>query len=883
MGRISVASIRITLILLLITLGYCYGQVQPLASDSIPVKDSLIAGDSLVINDTIALNDSPISTDTIAQDSIAAGVLISPDAIKSKIVYAATDSIRMDMGAKKVFMFSGADVSYEKINLKAAYIEISFDSSIVYARGEPDSTGKLKGNPVFAEGDQSFDAKTMRYNYETKKGIIKEIFTQEGDGYMHGETVKKLPDDVILIHNGAYTTCNEKCPHFQIRFGKAKVIPDDKIITGPAFLEIEHIPTPLAVPFGYFPNKKGQASGILIPQYGEEERRGFFLNEGGYYFGINDYVDLALRASIYSKGSYGIKTSSNYRKRYKYSGLVNINFANNRSGDPKIISEYESQKDFFVNWKHTQDPKARPRSNFSANVNAGTSTYNKNNSYNPNAFLQNTLTSSVSYSTSFGSAFNFSVNMNHNQNNATHVVNISLPEMALTSSRFYPFKRKVAKGKQSWYEKITVSYAMNTRNYINTYDSLLFREESLSEFRNGIKHTVPVSTNFNLLKYFNLTPTISYNERWYFSQYNRTWDADSMRVLTDTLGGFGMARDFGANAALRTTLYGIFRFKRGPVSAIRHKVVPNVTFSWTPDFSKPEFGFYQHVQNDTLGNTQKYYRFDQSVYGAPPSDKSGRISFSLSNNLEMKVRTPKDSVNETKKVVVIEKFDIGTYYDLALDSLNWSKIYMNGYTRLFKNLNITYASLWDPYIISPTDSTHRINENKFEWDVNNRLLRWDRTQWNFSLNWTLRSDTKKKQSSKGTAEELETINSKPDGYVDFNIPWNLTIGYNLNYTKDRLQKYALTTNPNDLIQTVRLNGELKITDKWKVTADVNYDFVKRKFSTAVIDIYRDLHCWEMSFHWIPFGSWKSYLLTLNVKSSVLQDLKLTKRKDWRDY
>ncbi|MFA6923555.1 MAG: putative LPS assembly protein LptD [Bacteroidales bacterium] len=823
-----------------------------------------------------------IVADTLKKDTSS---LISKDAIKTDIEYTSSDSIVFDLSEKKAYLFKNAEINYEKINLKSGYIEINFDTNTVYAKALKDSTGKEKEKPLFTDDKgESFTSETMKYNFKTKKGLIKNIFTEQGDGYMHGLTVKKDKQDVTCVKRGSYTTCNLEHPHFAIEFGKAKVIPDDKIVTGPAYLSVEDVPTPLAVPFGFFPNKKGRKSGILVPGYGESATRGFFLENGGYYFGLSDYFDASLRGDIYTRGSWGVKLSSNYKLRYKFDGLIDLKYANDVIGDLDL-PDHAIQKNFLINWRHNQDPKARPSSRFSANVQMGSVKYNRLNSYNPTNYLSNNYMSNVSYNKSwkFG---NLSLGFSHRQTLQDTSIFISFPELAFNANRFYPFKNKSRVGAARWYQSIGASYILNSRSELNTKDTLLFKPGIFSKIQSGIKHSIPISTSFKIFKYFNLTPTFNYNERWYFKTIRKRWvdtlvngsDTIVHFVKTDTIEKFNTERDFNFSANLTTKIYGMLQFKKGFIQAIRHVITPSVGFFYCPDFGAEKWGYYKTVKSDITGNTEKYSIYEGTMYGSPPASKSGSVNFSLSNNLEMKVRTPKDTVNPVKKVVLIENFTISNSYDLAKDSLNWSKIIMSGHTRLLKNIDITYSSIWDPYII---DSTGK-NLNKFEWDKNHRLIRLTNTDWNLGLNWNLSKKTKKdkkKTSKEATAEEINNIYSNYDDYIDFDNPWTLNLAYNMRYTKTHIPK---VTPKETLIQTFSFRGDLSITEKWKVGFTSGYDFKTNKFSYTSIDFYRDLHCWELKFNWIPFGFRKSYLFTINVKSSVMQDLKLTKKRDWRD-
>ncbi len=823
--------------------------------------------------------------DSITKASLLADTNIvkeSQYALESTVEYKAKDSISFDIKEQKVYMFKNTEINYEDINLKADYVEIFFKNSILQAKGLPDSSGIVKGKPEFKQSDDHFTAETIKYSFKTKKGYITGIITEQGDGFLQGDVVKKLPDNSALFKDGIYTTCNHHdSPHFCIHLTKAKMIPNDKIVSGPAYLVIENVPTPLAIPFGFFPNKKGQTSGILIPAYGESSNRGFFLENGGYYFAISDYIDLALRGDIYSRGSWAIKANSSYNKRYKYNGNFNINYAENYIGESEM-PDYQKNKDFFVRWSHNQDARARPNSRFSANVNAGSSSYNTFNPSSTSDYLSNTFQSNVSYQTTIAGKYNFSANLRHSQNTLTKQVDMNLPEIAFSANRFYPLRKKVQAGKRKWYENISLSYSMNAQNRISSPDSLLFTDNVFRLMQNGVQHNIPLSNSFKIFKYFTLNNTFNYNEKWYFKIINKNWynNTDTSFLDIDTISGFKAARDFSFSSTLNTRLYGMYKFNKGPVTALRHVLTPSIGFSWRPDFSNYSYGYYKYALYGT-STPVMYSIFENGIYGYPPSGRSGNVNFALANNLEMKVKSRKDSISSTKKVILIENLTISTSYDIAKDSLNWSNLVVSGRTKLFKNLDIRYAGLWSPYA---TDTLGR-TINRTVWDETDKKRLFERksTEWAFSLNWSLSSKntkTKKMPQNKDDAE-VKQINENPDAYLDFDNPWSLNLSYTLRYN-DLVNFTNVVSEPNKVVQTLSFNGDVNITPKWKVGFTSGYDFESKKISYTSINIYRDMHCWEMVFNWLPVGFRKSYNLTVRVKSSVLQDLKLTKKTDWRD-
>lgn len=834
-----------------------------------------------------------VVVDTTKKDSLQ--IKANKKALKVKVEYSSDDSICFDFKIQKAFLYKNAEINYEKINLKAAYVEASFKNNIAFAKGVTDSTNKETGTPEFKDGDQTFRSKTLEYNFDTKKGVSTNVITKEGEGYLHGSIIKKMTNNTTNAYKGGYTTCDLDHPHYSMIYTKAKVIPDSKIITGPVFLNIEDVTLPVFLPFGLFPNKKGRNSGILIPSYGESANRGFYFENGGYYFGISDYMDLEVRGDIYTRGSYAIKPTFAYKKRYKYSGNFSFNYALNKTGT-EGTPDFSKSKDFSIRWTHNQDPKARPNSTFSANVDLQSRKYNQYNPVSANNYLSNTFSSSVAYQTTLWEKWFFTSNLNLTQNTLTKSVTVTLPEISLSTNQFYPFRSNNVVGKTKWYENISVNYKMNARNELDTYDTLLFKPEMFDQFNYGMQHSIPISSSIKLFKHFNLTNTLSFNERWYPKSISEHWVNDTLKtatdtvvgyVRTDTINGFKAAHDFSFSSSLSTKIYGILQFKKGPVNAIRHVITPNIGFSFRPDFADPWWGYYRKVQVDSTGRKELYSIFEDgnyhSLYGTPPSGKSGSINLSLSNNLEMKVRSRKDTVTGTKKIILIDNFTISTSYDLAKDSIKWAPISMNGHTTLFKNLQIYYASVWNLYALDSLGRTI----NRYEWDVNHRLMRFNNNSWSFSLNWNTSSEKLKNKNKKdvkkpvsGTPEEIDAVNNNPSDYLDWNNSWSLNIAYTFRRTSNYI---ALTDKTKkSIIQTLSFNGDVSITPKWKFSFNSGYDFENGKFSYTSVNVIRDLHCWEMRFNWIPIGGMKSWNFAINVKSSVLKDLKLTKKKDFRD-
>jgi lipopolysaccharide assembly outer membrane protein LptD (OstA) len=822
-----------------------------------------------------------IGNDSIPEDSISSfREMISPNAITAAIQYVATDSIQIGLKEQKVYLYNNVEIYYQDITLKAGYVEIDFKKNLLYATGIADSSGKTVQKPNFQQGDQNFTAANITYNFNTKKGLIKDIITQEGDSYLHGSVVKRFADNTTNVKDGKYTTCSEEHPHYEIKFFKAKVIPNDKIVTGPAYLVIEDVPTPLIVPFGFFPTKKGQVSGILMPTYGQSANRGFYFEDGGYYWGINDYVDLAVRGTIYTRGSWGAKVASSYSKRYRYQGNISISYAENIFGE-KDLPDYRKDKSFFIRWQHKQDPKARPNSSFSANVNAGTNNYNKYNPTSAQDYLSNDFESTITYQTSFAqNRCNFAISAGYKQNTGTKEILLTAPEMAFSISRIYPFRKK-NKTKLKFWDNISLGYTLNAANRINTPDSMLISNSIFRRMQNGISHNIPLNMSMKVFRYFTWNTSFNYNERWYFQSVNKGFynNGDTSYIYQDTIQGFQPARDFNVASSLTTKVYTMFQFKKGPVNAIRYVMTPIANFNYHPDFGSPWWGYYRYTVSDTLGHYQRYSRFQNGIYGTPPDGRSGKVGLGISNNLEMKVRSRKDTITGTKKIMLIEDLTIRTAYDLARDSLNWDNLTVSGRTRLFKRIDVNYSGNWDFYAIDTNGN--RINQ--FEWDVNHKLLRKTSYQWSVSVGFTLSSkDFKKKTGTDNSSTNAPpTAQYHPVPDVDYNNPWSLTFNYNLTYGKRYSSVYDRMVP--DTSHTLNVSGDIAITKKWKFGFTTGYDFVHNNFSYTSINIYRDLHCWEMILNWIPMGYRQSYNFTIRVKASILQDLKLEKKTDWRDY
>ena len=864
--------------------------------DTIVEKTSLL---DTIKNDTVLTQ----KNDTVTSDTIAKKDLTpkkeksSPQKesfIEDKIERSCNDSTIQDYKNNKVYYYGDAKVVYEDITIEAAFIEFDFEKRTVFAKGLLDSTGKMYGAPIFLEGDKKYQSESMTFNFETKKGIITKVFTEDAMGYIHGARIKKMDDNSINIKSGSFTTCsNPEHPHYEFHFGKAKVIPNDKIVTGPAYFKLEGTPLPIGVPFGIFPNSKGQRNGILVPSWGESANRGFYFENGGFYWGINEYVDLQLVGDIYTRGSWAIKPTVRYNKRYAYNGSFSGSYAVNKIGT-KGSADYNESTDFKVRWVHKQDPKARPKSSFSADVYIVSSNYNKYNAISSNEYLSNTFQSSIAYQTRIGDLFNFTANASHSQNTLTRVMTVTLPEFTLNMNRVYPFKNVGNPAKKRWYKDLYLSYTANAKNYVSMADSLFFKPNWLDNLQNGIQHRVPISMPVKLFKHVTWTTSATLLDRMYFRYFEKQWVDDPTMpnggyVRTDTINHFRNVFSFDVSSTLTTKLYGMVNFKKGPIRAIRHVFTPSIGLSYNPDYSK-DFWNYYGTYFDANGIEQLYSMFQGNIYGTPPSGKAGRINYSFGNNLEIKVPSKKDTITGLKKVKLIDDLSFSGSYDMAKDSLNFSYLSVNGRTTLFKNLSVRYSSIWDPYIL---DSLGKKQLNQFEWDVNKRLFRKNSVSWNFSISYSLNNDTfKKKGGAKSTQrkmdsplaseQEMNDIRSNPNDYVDWTTKWALSLSYNLTLSNNLTYFNYLMQDNRKVIQTLGVNGNINLSENWKVSVQTGWDFEQKKLSYTSMTIYRDLHCWEMRFNWIPLGTYKSWNFTINVKASALQDLKLSKKKDYRD-
>ncbi len=794
------------------------------------------------------------------------------EGLEAQVDYSAEDSMIYDRQERAIRLYGKASVQYKNISLKAARIRFSFEDRTVLAYGVEDSSGNVKGRPVMKEGKKTFDAARIRYNFKTKKGVIQEVHTQEGNGDLYSERTKKHPNGEIHVKNGKYTTCSLQ--EYYIRFNKAVVIPGDKIVSGPANLVLGGIPTPLLLPFGYYPETEGGTSGIVLPKIGRSRELGFSLEEGGYYWRFEPYLDTRITGDIFSKGSWRVENLTRYKKRYRFNGRFNIDYKRIKRGDP-LLPNYRETREFFVKWRHRQDPKARPNSNFNANVNIGTQD-NFRNSFRSSRenYTKNVFQSNIDYSKNWAnSPLSLNSSLRHSQNSRTGNMQLTLPDISLNMNRVYPFQGIGNEGtaERAWYEKISVNYTGNLRNRINTSSQEL-RLDNLDpilkdRMRYGMQHNINARTSLKP-GVVSVTPRIGITDRWYLRTEKLRYNDELKRTDTVRSGGFQNAPDGQAGVDLTTKLYGMYQFLGERQTTIRHVLTPNIGFNYRPStYQKPRTDW------DGDGSQESYNPYRRTVFGGPNTRSSGNIRFSLINNFEGKYRAIEDSSTKTKKFKLLDNLSFSGSYDMMADSLNWSPIRISGRTTILENFNIRFQTTMDPYA---ADATGR-RIDALHYDREGELLRWKRSSLNIG------GDLKSKESSraepKGISEEtMAYIRQHPNAYVDFSIPWNLGFNYNL-----RAQRNYREGEPSvDIDETIDLNGNFRVTKKWKVEFRSGYDPDEGELTYTEINIYRDLDCWEMSFNWVPFGRRRRYSFQISLASPMLKDLKLQKKERWYD-
>lgn len=898
-------------------------EIVPEIIESYGDLDSLANGPEYqILSDSLGsmINSNELSTDSLLDESNT--VPTRQGDIETTIDYRAKDSIFFDLGRQMMFLYGESKIDYGDITLGAEKISLDWVANTIQANYIlDDSTGRKIGKPVFTEKEDSYETDDMIYNFTTKKALINGIVTEQDGAFMHGEKVKKNELNEMFIRGAKYTTCDHAYPHYYIKSSKLKVIPNNKVVSGPFNLYFGEIATPIGFAFGMFPQPKSKSSGILFPSYGEESQRGFFLRNGGYYFDINEYVDLKLTGNIFTNGSYGLQSASIYKWRYHFSGNFNLKY--NKTVNPAFEDDGFA-KDFWLNWSHT--PQSTGSSRFSASVSLGTQSYTQNDNNVATNFQQSvtaSFTSNMSYSKTFkGTPFSMSANARHSQNVSTDITSVSLPELSLSMNRQYPLKKINGIG-DGVLGKLGISYNMVMKNELsnsalsNTLNAVNFDDESaeqisfnsdnlsilLDRAKQGMKHTIPLATSFNMLKFITVSPTVNYTEVWYPRELSFSYDDELEGVRVDTLRKFSRAGWYSSGASMSTRLYGMYNFGKGRVKAIRHVMTPSVGFSYSPDFSDPSRGTYSKVKINEDGDTALYSKFQNFAYGGPSSGESASLSFSLNHNLEMKMKTKNDSIDETKKIKIFDNLSMSTGYDFLKDSFQLADINWNARTSLFNGkVSINMSGALNPYVyvldsVSSSDVVYDREINQYAWNNGQGLGQLSRG--NIAIGFNLKPKEKSKgdesekeqsdESKRGEMRDVSQINDNgfgdtsplagsvnnfiskdPNVYVPFDVPWALNVNYSLNYSKQGFDEASIT-------QTLNFSGNLNITDKTNISFNSGYDLKSKEFTVTRLNVGRDLHCWTVNFNWVPFGVSQSYFIEIRVNSQLLKDLKLDKR------
>ena len=857
-------------------------------------------------------------------DSIRADSMMRArsNGIDAPVKYSAEDSLVYDAESGTAYLYGGSKVDYENMKLTSDKVHMNLDKSTVRATGTVDSTaeGGIKGKPVFTMGKDEYKSDTMAFNFKSKKGLIKGIYTEQQDGFLSGEVGKRDSTGSVYLQHGRYTTCDKPHPDFYIALSRAKVRPGKDVVFGPAYLVVADVPLPLAIPYGFFPFSKKYSSGFIMPSYGDESDRGFYLRDGGYYFAISDKWDLKLLGEIYTKGSWGVSAASNYRKRYRYSGSFLFSYQDSKTGD-KGLPDFAEQESFKIQWNHRQDPKANPYSSLSASVNFATSSYERNNlnsMYNPQTLTQSTRTSSVSWSTGFSSiGLSLSATTNLAQNMRDSSIQITLPDLNISLSRFYPFKRKHLVGKERWYEKISMSYTGQLANSISTKEDKLLRSNLIKDWKNAFQHTIPVQANFTLFNYINVTPSFNFTDRMYSKKVTRGWDNTLQKeVVRDTTYGFHNVYNWSMNVGASTKLYGFWTPNRklfgDKIQAIRHVITPQVSFSYSPNFGARRYGYYDSYQyTDASGNVKlvEYSPYQDELYSVPGKYKTEMISWDVSNNIEMKIKSDKDTTGY-KKISIIDELGASMSYNAAADYHRWSDLSMRLRLKWWKNYTFSMNAQFATYAYELDANGKPYVGNHTEWGYG-RLPRFQGMSQNFSFTlnpeklkkWFGRKDDKDDDKvsvdSDGPDTNIESnmdddlekgkyaakkkrgniAETDDDGYMSFNMPWSLTIGYGITMRENTAGKFNTKTMryPYKFTQTLNFSGNIRISDGWNINFSSGYDFENHAMSMTTASLSRDLHCFNMSAS-VVLAPYTSYNFTFRCNAATLTDaLKYDKR------
>lgn len=917
-----------------------------LIGDSVPMDSTLNDGKKAIAEQK---RNKPLEPDTTKMDSLQLAIYKYNKAIDDSIAldsinrrkkngidapvhYVANDSLIYEGGSGMAYLYGDANVKYEDMDLKSEEIYMCLDSSLVYARGGKDSTGVEFGTPVFVMGKDTYETDSMAFNFKTKKGLISNVYTEQEDGFLTSELSKRNNQGEIFLQHGRYTTCDDPHPDFYIAMSRAKVTPGKKVVFGPAYLVVADVPLPFALPYGFFPFTKSYSSGLIMPTYGDETERGFYLRDGGYYFAISDKMDLKVLGEIYTKGSWGLSAASNYKKRYKYSGSFFASYQNTINGE-KNMPDYSKQTSFKIQWSHRQDAKANPYRTLSASVNFATSSYERNNltsMYNPQSYSQTTRTSSVSMTNTFSSiGMTLSTTMNLSQNMRDSSISMTLPDLNISISRFYPFKRKKMAGKERWYEKISMSYTGQLSNSINTKEDKLLHSSLTRDWRNGMQHNIPISGNFTLFNYLNINPSLNFTDRMYTNKINRSWDEVNQKEVTDTIDGFYNIYNWNFSVSASTKLYVFYtpwkKLFGDKIKTIRHVFTPQVSFNYAPDFSSRSYGYYETYQKtDANGNVSlvEYSPYSNGLYGVPGKGKTGSISVDISNNIEMKIKSDADSTGE-KKISLIDELGASMSYNFATDIRPLSDLSTRLRLKLTKsytlNLNAVFASyayeldengrpvlsntktLWGmgkfgrfqgmSQNISYTLDNNKVS-NFFKWlrgekvdkknDKNKRDDYDDEDEEDEFNRETNEDDTMQKGQRGARKENAGKAETDDDGYMKFSIPWSLSFGYGITMRENTGGQfnYDKMRYPYKFSQTLNCSGNIRISDGWNISFSSGYDFENKKISMTTASLGRDLHCFNMSCQ-LVLAPYTSYNFSFRCNAATLTDaLKYDKRSSY---
>lgn len=892
-------------------------------NDTIPQKnDSTTAKPDVINVDSLAKNQSRAVqwNDSLAQieDSVKKS---RRGALEDPVAYEAKDSIVFMMDSKNAYLYGKGKVDYQNITLTSENITMNMDSSIVHAIGAVDSLGRLYGKPVFKQGKDEYESETMSYNFDTRRGFITNVTTEQQEGFLYSEEAKKGKDNELYLRRGRYTTCDEEHPHFYIALSKAKVHTGKDVFSGPAWLVVEDVPLPIAIPFAYFPFTSKYSSGFIMPSYGDENSRGFYLRDGGYYFAVNDYWDLKITGEIFTKGSWGLGAQTTYKKRYKYSGNFYFNYQVTKTGE-KNLPDYSVTKNFKLQWRHQQDSKMNPNSSFSASVNFATQSYEKNNLtslYNPTSYAQSTRTSSVSYSRSFpkiGLSLSSSFNITQNMRDST--ISLTLPNLSINLQKFYPFKKKVQVGKQKWYEKISMSYSGTLQNSITTKEDQLLHSNLIKDWNNGMRHTIPISASFTLLKYINIVPMFNYTERWYSRKVNQSWDTENQSVVRDTIYGFNRVYNYNLSLSANTKAYVFFQPNKkifgDKIQMVRHVISPSISFSYAPDFSASRYGYYKtYTKTDMDGNVSlvEYSPYQGAIYSYPGRGKTGSISFDIGNNIEMKIKSDSDSTG-VKKVSIIDELGANLSYNLAAKQQPWSNLSTRlrlKWGKFALNLNTT----WMTYAYEFDKNGNVVVGNKTEWSYG-RFGRFQGMSKNLSYTFNNQSwkkwvkgfrklfygedDEEEVTADNNLEDGMELDNPDNDkqgenkkdnsdgldenGYMKFSIPWSFSVSYGITMAEDRSRNINVKNMryPFKFIHNLNFSGNVKLSSNWIINFSSGWDFTNNELSMTTVNVSRDMHCFNISAGFV-FGPFTSYHVTMRANASTLTDaLKYDKKSSY---